>query len=225
MYFGTTQSSWNTAITSYLMRPKRKSIIPHHSIIIRFFLFILFVEREYLSGLIDITVGLCVPLVLRKELRSCSSSSTRQVGSLAHFWLELLSSSLTIVTGRHFNPNKRYYLGQTHTKFLISLLKMVIIKVGTFFVSCSFFVEGGPPLLKTNRIYHFKKNLLEPKFWVQIICQSVTLIGKSQLWLKQAEDECHKNGQEKRSEKQTLKAATYQPTKLPHSYYLSTIQW
>ena len=47
---------------------------PH---IIRFFLFILFVEREYLSGLIDITVGLCVPLVLRKELRSCSSSSTR----------------------------------------------------------------------------------------------------------------------------------------------------
>ena len=54
MYFGTTVSSWNTAITSYLMRPKRKSIIPHHSIIIRFFLFILFVEREYLSGLIDI---------------------------------------------------------------------------------------------------------------------------------------------------------------------------
>ena len=140
MYFGTTQSSWNTAITSYLMRPKRKSIIPHHSIIIRFFSFhfvcgkrvLIWSDRHYCRPLCSISTQEGV-----EEL----FFQLYQVGrySLAHFWLELLSSSLTIVTGRHFNPNKRYYLGQTHTKFLISLLKMVVIKVAMFFfVSCSF---------------------------------------------------------------------------------------
>ena len=45
---------------------------------------------------------------------------------------------------------------QTHTKFLISLLKMVIIKVGMFLSLVAF--EVGPLLLKTDRIYHLKKS-------------------------------------------------------------------
>ena len=157
MYFGTTQSRQLEYCHHQLPNEAKAEINytpPQHNNKVFSFHFVcgkrvlIWSDRHYCRPLCSIST--------QEGVEELFFQLYQVLGSLAHFWLELLSSSLTIVTGRHFNPI-RYYLVQTHTKFLISLLKMVIIKVGMFLFLVAF--EVGPLLLKTDRIYHLKKSI------------------------------------------------------------------
>ena len=139
MYFGTTQSRQLEYCHHQLPNEAKAEINytpPQHNNKVFSFHFVcgkrvlIWSDRHYCRPLCSIST--------QEGVEELFFQLYQVLGSLAHFWLELLSSSLTIVTGRHFNPKIKILPSADAHKISNQSVENGHYKSGNVFVSCSF---------------------------------------------------------------------------------------